>query len=149
MVRNQLMRNRVDLIVGHGRFIDPTITWRTRPAGKTTVTGDYIMSPLAQAGTAIESGDEERVLDSDGILDLKSLSILSMVVVSAGVIGIEYASMFAALNPKSPSWRSGTTCWTSATPGRRGAEIPSARPGGDIPVRRGSDRGRWRHLRAP
>jgi len=40
--------------------------------------------------------DEDRVLDSDGILDLKSLPS-TMVVVGAGVIGIEYASMFAAL----------------------------------------------------
>ena len=39
------------------------------------------------------------MLDSDGILDLKSLPA-SMVVVGAGVIGIEYASMFAALGTK-------------------------------------------------
>lgn len=39
------------------------------------------------------------MLDSDGILDLKSLPS-SMVVVGAGVIGIEYASMFAALGTK-------------------------------------------------
>ena len=39
------------------------------------------------------------MLDSDGILDLKSLPT-SMVVVGAGVIGIEYASMFAALGTK-------------------------------------------------
>ncbi|MCB0947500.1 MAG: FAD-dependent oxidoreductase, partial [Mycobacterium sp.] len=43
--------------------------------------------------------DENRVLDSDGILDLKSIPG-SMVVVGAGVIGIEYASMFAALGTK-------------------------------------------------
>ena len=42
--------------------------------------------------------DEQPVLDSD-ILDLKSLPS-SMVVVGAGVIGIEYASMFAALGTK-------------------------------------------------
>jgi NAD(P) transhydrogenase len=39
------------------------------------------------------------VLDSDGILDLRSLPS-TMVVVGAGVIGIEYASMFAALGTK-------------------------------------------------
>ncbi len=43
--------------------------------------------------------DENRVLDSDGILDLKAIPT-SMVVVGAGVIGIEYASMFAALGTK-------------------------------------------------
>ena len=43
--------------------------------------------------------DEQRVLDSDGILDLHSIPA-SMVVVGAGVIGVEYASMFAALGSK-------------------------------------------------
>ena len=43
--------------------------------------------------------DENRVLDSDGILDLKTIPG-SMVVVGAGVIGIEYASMFAARGTK-------------------------------------------------
>ena len=43
--------------------------------------------------------DEERVLDSDWILNLKFVPG-SMVVVGAGVIGIEYASMFAALGTK-------------------------------------------------
>ena len=43
--------------------------------------------------------DEQRVLDSDGILDLKAIPT-SMVVVGAGVIGVEYASMFAAVGTK-------------------------------------------------
>lgn len=43
--------------------------------------------------------DEKRVLDSDGILNLRFIPG-SMVVVGAGVIGIEYASMFAALGTK-------------------------------------------------
>lgn len=103
VVRNQLMRNRVDLIVGHGRFIDPhTILVEDQARReKTTVTGDYIIiatgtRPARPSGVEF---DEERVLDSDGILDLKSLPS-SMVVVGAGVIGIEYASMFAALGTK-------------------------------------------------
>lgn len=92
VVRNQLMRNRVDLIVGHGRFIDPhTILVEDQARReKTTVTGDYIIiatgtRPARPSGVEF---DEERVLDSDGILDLKSLPS-SMVVVGAGVIGIE------------------------------------------------------------
>src|SRR5690606_25037123 len=43
--------------------------------------------------------DGETVIDSDGIIDLKRLP-RSLVVVGAGVIGIEYASMFAALGAK-------------------------------------------------
>ena len=43
--------------------------------------------------------DERSVLDSDGILDMQSIPD-ALVVVGAGVIGIEYASMFAALGTK-------------------------------------------------
>ncbi len=40
--------------------------------------------------------DGETILDSDGILGLKLLP-RTMIVVGSGVIGVEYASMFAAL----------------------------------------------------
>ncbi|HET9875522.1 MAG TPA: Si-specific NAD(P)(+) transhydrogenase [Mycobacterium sp.] len=103
VVRNQLMRNRVDLLLGHGRFVDAhTIMVEERSRGeKITVTGDYVViatgtTPVRPAGVEF---DENRVLDSDGILDLKSIPT-SMVVVGAGVIGIEYASMFAALGTR-------------------------------------------------
>ncbi|MEB3030918.1 Si-specific NAD(P)(+) transhydrogenase [[Mycobacterium] nativiensis] len=103
VVRNQLMRNRIDLLVGHGRFTDPhtVVVEEHRRAEKTTVTGDYIViatgtKPVRPAGVNF---DEERVLDSDGILDLRFIPA-SMVVVGAGVIGIEYASMFAALGTR-------------------------------------------------
>ena len=43
--------------------------------------------------------DGATIVDSDQILDLKHIP-RSMVVVGAGVIGIEYASMFAALGTK-------------------------------------------------
>lgn len=103
VVRNQLMRNHIDLLLGHARFVDPhTVMVEERARGeKTTVTGDYIIiatgtKPVRPAGVEF---DENRVLDSDGILDLKSIPT-SMVVVGAGVIGIEYASMFAALGTR-------------------------------------------------
>ncbi|OBK17155.1 NAD(P)(+) transhydrogenase [Mycobacterium asiaticum] len=103
VVRSQLMRNRIDLVLGHGRFVDPhTILVEEDAQGeRVTVSGDYIViatgtRPVRPAGVEF---DESRVLDSDGILDLRSLPT-SMVVVGAGVIGIEYASMFAALGTK-------------------------------------------------
>ena len=43
--------------------------------------------------------DERTVIDSDGIVHLEKVP-RSMVVAGAGVIGIEYASMFAALGTK-------------------------------------------------
>jgi NAD(P) transhydrogenase len=103
VVRSQLMRNRVELYTGHARFLDEHSVLVEDPnrAERITVSGRYIVlatgtKPLRPAGVEF---DEERVLDSDGILDLKSIPS-SMVVVGAGVIGIEYASMFAALGSK-------------------------------------------------
>ena len=104
VVRNQLMRNRIELH-HRARPVRSTRTpsaSTTRPAANsTTVRGEYIViatgtKPARPTGVEF---DEDRVLDSDGILDLKSLPT-SMVVVGAGVIGIEYASMFAALGTK-------------------------------------------------
>ncbi|WAC94429.1 Si-specific NAD(P)(+) transhydrogenase [Mycobacterium sp. Aquia_213] len=103
VIRNQLMRNRIDLLIGHGRFVDPHTVEIEDPTRreKLTISGKYIViatgtRPARPSGVEF---DEHRVLDSDGILDLKSLPT-SMVVVGAGVIGIEYASMFAALGTK-------------------------------------------------
>ncbi len=103
VVRNQLMRNRVDLVTGDGRFIDPhTVLVDDSSRGeRTTVSGAYVIiatgtKPARPAGVQF---DEDRVLDSDGILRLKMIPT-SMVVVGAGVIGVEYASMFAALGSK-------------------------------------------------
>ena len=103
VVRSQLMRNRVDLISGLARFVDPHTVSVDQPhrGERTTVSGEYLViatgtKPARPDGVEF---DEDRVLDSDGILDLKTLPT-SMVVVGAGVIGIEYASMFAALGTK-------------------------------------------------
>ncbi|GAY15989.1 Si-specific NAD(P)(+) transhydrogenase [Mycobacterium sp. shizuoka-1] len=103
VVRNQLMRNGIELYVGHGRFIDEHTVLIEDPtrAEHITISGRYVIiatgtKPARPAGVEF---DENRVLDSDGILDLKTIPT-SMVVVGAGVIGIEYASMFAALGTK-------------------------------------------------
>jgi NAD(P) transhydrogenase len=103
VVRAQLIRNRVELYTGHGRFIDEhTLLVRDQQrAERVAVSGRYIViatgtRPARPPGIKF---DEERVLDSDGILDLKFIPA-SLVVVGAGVIGIEYTSMFAALGTK-------------------------------------------------
>ncbi|CRZ14893.1 soluble pyridine nucleotide transhydrogenase [Mycolicibacterium neworleansense] len=103
VVRSQLMRNRIELYTGHGRFQDDHTIVVEDPtrAELVTVRGRFIViatgtKPARPAGVTF---DEARVLDSDGILNLSSLPT-SMVVVGAGVIGIEYASMFAALGTK-------------------------------------------------
>ncbi|MGW4462710.1 Si-specific NAD(P)(+) transhydrogenase [Micromonospora sp. NPDC004704] len=102
VIRNQLSRNRIRLIGGTGRFADPhTITVTDHNGRESSVTAAKIViavgtRPARPAGVAF---DERTVVDSDGILNLEQVPN-SMVVVGAGVIGIEYASMFAALGTK-------------------------------------------------
>jgi NAD(P) transhydrogenase len=98
IVENQLGRNGITLIHGDGFFKDPhTIAVRS---GTDTilVRASHI---LIAVGTipAPPPGicpDGQIIIDSDDILQLSHIP-RTMVVVGAGVIGIEYASMFAAL----------------------------------------------------
>src|SRR6201995_2685561 len=76
VVRSQLMRNRVELYVGHARFIDEPSVVGEDPsrAELITVKRRYFViatgtKPLPPSGVEF---DENRVLDSDGILDLKT-----------------------------------------------------------------------------
>lgn len=102
VIRSQLSRNRIRLIGGTGRFADPhTIIVSEHNGRESAVTAAKIViavgtRPARPDGVAF---DERTVVDSDGILNLEQVPG-SMVVVGAGVIGIEYASMFAALGTK-------------------------------------------------
>ncbi len=103
VVRSQLLRNRIELITGTGRFADPhTIVVDDEQRGeRVTVTAKNVViaTGTAPARPVDVEFDDYRVLDSDGILNLEFIPS-SMVVVGAGVIGIEYASMSAALGSK-------------------------------------------------
>lgn len=101
VVRDQLFRNGVALLSGTGRFVDPHTVAVRGERGEHTVSADYVViaTGTRPARPAAVDFDERRVLDSDGILTLRELP-RSLVVVGAGVIGIEYASMFAALGCK-------------------------------------------------
>ncbi|MBJ7349426.1 NAD(P)(+) transhydrogenase (Si-specific) [Rhodococcus sp. 14-2483-1-1] len=102
-VRSQLLRNRIELITGIGRFVDAhTIAIEDESRGEritVTAANVVIATGTAPARPVDVAFDDYRVLDSDGILNLEFIPA-SMVVVGAGVIGIEYASMFAALGTK-------------------------------------------------
>ncbi|MEN3301913.1 Si-specific NAD(P)(+) transhydrogenase [Pseudonocardia sp.] len=102
VIRNQLMRNHVDILGGTAQFEDPhTVTVHGAARGDhNTVTADKIVIATGTRPARppeVEFDDEEyHVVDSDAVVRLKRVPT-SMVVVGAGVIGIEYASMFAAL----------------------------------------------------
>ena len=101
VVRHQLLRNHVHLIDGNARFVDPHALAIVGGASERRVTAERI---VVATGTrparppAVEF-DDRTILDSDGLLRLERIPG-SAVVVGAGVIGIEYASMFAALGTK-------------------------------------------------
>ena len=102
VIRNQLARNHVRVIAGHGRFIDEhRIEISDNHGGVRTVEADrtVIATGTTPAHPAGVEFDEATILDSDGILNLSAIPS-TLVVVGAGVIGIEYASFFAALGTR-------------------------------------------------
>ncbi|NAS21348.1 Si-specific NAD(P)(+) transhydrogenase [Herbidospora sp. NEAU-GS84] len=102
VVHNQLSRNRVTVLTGSGQFLDPhTIAVIDEHGRETKVTADKIIIATGTRPARPDSVefDGSTIIDSDGILQLAQVPD-SMVVVGAGVIGIEYASMFAALGTK-------------------------------------------------
>ncbi len=102
VVRSQLTRNRVAIIPGTARFTGPNEVEVDDGGGRTRkVSADNVViaSGTKPARPASVAFDEKTIIDSDGIIHLERVP-RSMVVAGAGVIGIEYASMFAALGTK-------------------------------------------------
>jgi NAD(P) transhydrogenase len=102
VVRSQLTRNRVTIIPGTGKFTGPHDVEVDDGAGrmrKATAEKIVIATGTRPARPDSVAFDEKTIIDSDGIIHLGQVP-RSMVVVGAGVIGIEYASMFAALGTK-------------------------------------------------
>lgn len=101
VMRHQLMRNGVDVIGGQAHFVDAhTIeVTATRESDPDTYTADKIVLAV---GTRPHRPshipfDGSRIMDSDDILTLEKLP-RTMAVVGGGVIGIEYATIFSALD---------------------------------------------------
>ncbi len=102
VIRNQLARNRVRLLTGTARFQDPhtvVVDDGTGHEGRYTADKVIVAIGTRPARPDTVDFDEQTIIDSDGIVALERVP-QSLVVVGAGVIGIEYASMFAALGAK-------------------------------------------------
>ncbi len=102
VVRSQLTRNRVSVLTGSARFTSPTTVEVVTGADRSREVSSekiIIATGTKPARPASVQFDERTIIDSDGILQLDRVP-RSMVVAGAGVIGIEYASMFAALGTK-------------------------------------------------
>jgi NAD(P) transhydrogenase len=102
VIRSQLARNHVSIMPGLGRFRDAhTVQVSDGSGQERVVTADKIVIAVGTVPARPSSVDfdGQTIIDSDGILGLDRVP-RSMIVVGAGVIGIEYASMFAALGTK-------------------------------------------------
>jgi NAD(P) transhydrogenase len=102
VVRSQLSRNRVSILTGSARFTGPkTIEVDDADGRSRAVSAEKIIiaTGTRPARPASVEFDGRAIIDSDGVLELERIP-RSMIVAGAGVIGIEYASMFAALGTK-------------------------------------------------
>jgi NAD(P) transhydrogenase len=103
VIRSQLSRNRVTLLSGSARFLDDhTIAIRNDEGSEERkVSAERIVIAVGTkpARPSTVDFDGRTVVDADQILRIDRIP-RSLVVVGAGVIGIEYASMFAALGSK-------------------------------------------------
>jgi NAD(P) transhydrogenase len=102
VVRSQLTRNRVTILTGTARFSGPGSVIVADAEGRErelSATNIVIATGTRPARPEAVAFDEKTIIDSDGILQLDKVP-RSVLVAGAGVIGIEYASMFAALGSK-------------------------------------------------
>ena len=99
-LRHQLLRNRVDLITAEASFIDCHTLDLASEDGRShrPVTTDKVVVAVGTTPTKPEGiqSDGKRILLSDDVLELPELP-RSLAIIGAGVIGLEYGSIFATL----------------------------------------------------
>ncbi|MGH2948746.1 MAG: Si-specific NAD(P)(+) transhydrogenase [Solirubrobacteraceae bacterium] len=99
VVREQFRRNGVGLVPGDAVFEDPNTV---RVGDREVVRAGRIVIAVGTRPARPDSVqfDDRTIIDSDGLLKLDHRVPRSMTIVGAGVIGVEYASMFGALGTK-------------------------------------------------
>src|SRR3954453_22213968 len=101
-IQANLKRHRVRVYSGKGTFVDPhVISIKPNGSPEIQVRGEKILIATGSSPfrPPIFPFHDPRVLDSDTILTLRDMPA-SMLVCGGGVIGCEYACMFAALGVK-------------------------------------------------
>lgn len=101
VITDQLSRNRIEIIRGRASFIDPHRLVIEGFGSVSTKTADKIVVAVGTRPHHPEGFevDGEKILDSDHILTIKDLP-RNITIVGGGIIGVEYASMFAVLGVK-------------------------------------------------
>ncbi len=101
-IQHQLRRNQVTIIHGAASFVDPYTVRVEHSSGEAEDIGARRMLIAAGSRPVRPENipfDDETIVDSDGILRVKRIP-RSMIVIGAGVIGVEYASIFSAMDVK-------------------------------------------------
>src|SRR5262249_1725739 len=101
VIKAQLRRNLVNVVEGDARFLDSHTVEVANGDGSQLLRGQNI---LIACGTRPAHStdipiDGKRIFDSDQVNCLEDVP-RDLIVVGAGIIGLEYASMFAALGAK-------------------------------------------------
>lgn len=100
VLQHQFMRNMVQSAFAHARFVDAHTAELTDMDGDTDIVS--FEKALIATGTVPFRPphvpfDHERIYDSDEILELEHLP-RTLTVIGGGVIGVEYATIFSALD---------------------------------------------------
>jgi len=98
VIQDQLKRNGVDLIHGIGKFMDPHHIRVENNDGFSELEGQFVVlatgtKPAANRKVPING---RNIINSDQILTMPQVP-RTLIVVGGGVIGVEYACMFATL----------------------------------------------------
>ncbi len=101
VIKHHMLRNNVDLLYGSACFVDPHTLRVDAVAGEKQLSAGVVVvavgtRPTRQNGIPFAPN---RVVTNDGVLNFKEVP-RSLTVIGAGVIGVEYASIFAALGTR-------------------------------------------------
>ena len=94
----QLSRNEVEMLTGSASFIDPSHVRVVNSRGQADYepTAIIIATGTRPSASAAVPLNGRTIINSDQILEIQSIP-KTLIVVGGGVIGVEYASMFATL----------------------------------------------------
>jgi NAD(P) transhydrogenase len=102
IIESQLRRNGVTVLHGMAAFKDPHVVQVTEADGAVieySADKFVIATGTQPSRPSTIPFDDQIIIDSDGILNLRTIP-KTMAIVGAGVIGVEYAAMFSALDVK-------------------------------------------------
>lgn len=93
--------NKIDVVAGHGRLKDTTTVEVTSEAGKELLHGKFIVLATGSVPRRVPSlqVDGKHIVSSDEILELKEPP-KSLIVLGAGAVGLEFASVYASFGTK-------------------------------------------------